>query len=310
MFGKMMALLLLAAGGWLSSTVIYQRPNQKTDGILGRWDLTVQSANATYPSWLEVKQDNNKLMGLFVGRTGHATPVQSIEFADGQITFTSGRQVFKGRLSGNRLEGTIEAADGKQISWTAMRAPEIKTPSEPQWGQPIQLFNGRDLQGWKQRDGKPWCWSVTDGTMINTPPCADIISEQKFKDFKLHLEFNLADAGEKGNSGVYLRGRYEAQILDAAAPDPPERRMGSIYGFITPTAQAEKKPGEWQTYDITLLGRQVTIVLNGQTVVDKQEIPGITGGALDSDEAAPGPLMLQGDHGKVSFRNIVLTPAK
>ncbi len=306
MFGKMMALLLLTASGWLSSTIISQRQNQKADGILGRWDLTVQSANATYPSWLEVTRDKDKLAGRFVGRTGSAGPVQ-VEFADGQITFTSGRQVFKGRLTGNKLEGTIEVADGRPITWTALRAPEIKTPAKPQWGQPMQLFNGRDLQGWKQRDGKSGCWGVTDGAMTNSPPCVDIITEQKFKDFKLHLEFNIV---EKSNSGVYLRGRYEVQIQDDFGKPTESHNMGGLYGFITPTVNAAKKADEWQTYDITLLGRQVTVALNGQTIIDKQEIPGITGGALESDEAAPGPLMLQGDHGKVSFRNIVLTPAK
>jgi len=308
MFGKMMALLLLAASGWLSSTVIYQRQNQKADGILGRWDLTVQSANATYPSWLEVTQEQGKLTGRSVGRTGSSHPVESIGFADGQLTFTSWeKQVFKGRLVGNRLEGTVEMTSGRQNTWTGVRAPEIKTPTKPQWGQPIQLFNGRDLQGWKQRDGKSGCWGVTDGAMSNTPPCVDIITEQKFKDFKLHLEFNIV---EKSNSGVYLRGRHEVQIQDDFGKPTDNRSMGGLYGFITPTVNAAKKADEWQTYDITLLGRQVTIVLNGQTIIDKQEIPGITGGALDSDEAAPGPLMLQGDHGKVSFRNIVLTPVK
>jgi hypothetical protein len=306
MFGKMLT-LLFAASGLLFSAFTAQRQNQNANSIVGRWDLTVQSANATYPSWLEVTREGDKLAGRFVGRTGSARPLQSIEITDGQITFTFGQQVYKGRLVGNKLEGTIEGRDGGMLKWTGVRAPEIKPPARPQWGQPIQLFNGRDMTGWRQRDGKTGCWSVVDGTMTNTPPCVDIITEQKFKDFKLHVEFNMV---EKSNSGVYLRGRYEVQIQDDFGKPPAPNGIGGLYGFITPVSNAAKKAGEWQTYDITILGRQVTVVLNGQTIIDKQEIPGITGGALDSDEAAAGPIMLQGDHGKVSFRNIVLTPVK
>jgi len=86
--------------------------------------------------------------------------------------------------------------------------------------------------------------------------------------------------------------------------------LGSVYGFLSPSEIANKKADEWQSYDITLIGRMVTVVLNGKTVICNQEIPGITGGALDSDEGAPGPLMLQGDHGVIEYRNIVLTPAR
>ncbi|HEY9231195.1 MAG TPA: DUF1080 domain-containing protein, partial [Blastocatellia bacterium] len=135
----------------------------------------------------------------------------------------------------------------------------------------------------------------------------DIITEQKFTDFKLHLEFNIV---AESNSGVYLRGRHEVQIEDSFGKATDSLRMGGVYGFLCPAVNASGRPGEWQTYDITLIGRRVTVILNGKTIIDNAEIPGITGGALDSDEGAPGPLMLQGDHGKVMFRNIVLTPAQ
>lgn len=107
----------------------------------------------------------------------------------------------------------------------------------------------------------------------------------------------------------YLRGRYEVQIQDDAGKATDSLRMGGIYGFLRPAVNAAGRPGDWQTIDVTLLGRRATVVLNGRTIIDDAEIPGITGGALDSDEGAPGPLMLQGDHGKVSFRKVVITPA-
>ena len=130
---------------------------------------------------------------------------------------------------------------------------------------------------------------------------------QKFVDFKLHLDVNVPP---KGNSGIYLRGRHEVQVQDDFGNDPHSRRMGGIYGQVTPTSLPAKPAGQWQTFDITLIGRRVTVVLNGVVIIDHQEIPGITGGALDSDEAAPGPLMLQGDHGGIRYRNITIQPAK
>ena len=86
--------------------------------------------------------------------------------------------------------------------------------------------------------------------------------------------------------------------------------LGAIYGFISPLEMVAKEPGEWQSFDITLVGRLVTLVGNGKQIIYKQEIPGITGGAMDSNESEPGPIMIQGDHGPVEYRNIILTPAK
>jgi Domain of Unknown Function (DUF1080) len=108
---------------------------------------------------------------------------------------------------------------------------------------------------------------------------------------------------------VYLRGRYEVQVLDGPTEEPDSHLQGAIYGFLTPSEIVTNGPDEWNTYDITLVGRMVTIGVNGKTVISEQAIPGITGGALDSDEGAPGPILLQGDHSPIEYRNIVLTPA-
>ena len=112
------------------------------------------------------------------------------------------------------------------------------------------------------------------------------------------------------NSGVYLRGRYELQVDDAAGLEPSSPHLGGLYGFIAPSENVAKAAGEWQSMNVTLVGRMLTYELNGTTVICNREIPGITGGALDSAEADPGPLLLQGDHGPVDYRNIVITPAK
>jgi hypothetical protein len=286
------------------------------DAILGRWDITVQDAEGPYPSWLEVMlRKETELMARFVGRFGSNRHATEISYREGELLVRIPVQyetnksdlVFRGRLTGDRLEGTTDDAGGKTLKWTAVRAPALLRTTSPAWGRPVDLFNGKDLSGWKLRDQTEGnCWSIVDGAMVNTPPCVDIITDRAAADFKLHAEFNIVP---KSNSGVYLRGRYEVQIQDDAGRAVDSLRMGGVYGFLRPAVNASGAPGQWQAYDITLVGRRVTVVLNGQTIVDNFEIPGITGGALDSDEGAPGPLMLQGDHGRIAFRKILLTPA-
>ena len=284
--------------------------------ILGRWDLVVQGPDGPYPSWLEVMlRKEIQLMGRFVGRFGSMRHLTQMEYKNGEVLFRVPVQyetnksdlVFKGRLTGDRMEGTTEDADGKTLKWTATRAPELRRAGSPKWGKPLQLFDGKDLTGWKLRgNDRGNCWSAAGAALTNSVPCVDLISQQEFNDFKLHVEFNIV---EKSNSGVYLRGRYEVQIQDDFGHVSDSLRMGGLYGFLRPSVNASAKPGEWQTYDITLIGRRVTVVLNGKTIIDNEEIPGITGGALSSDEGAPGPIMLQGDHTKVTFRKVTITPA-
>ena len=148
---------------------------------------------------------------------------------------------------------------------------------------------------------------VGDSVLASVGAADNLVSTPTFGDFKLHAEFRLPKGS---NSGVYLRGRYEAQIEDSDAPEPPLDHMGGIYGFLAPTWDTRRQPGEWQMFDVTLVGRVVTVELNGTPVICEREIPGITGGAIDSDEASPGPLMLQGDHGAIEFRNITVRPAR
>jgi hypothetical protein len=288
------------------------------DAILGRWDITVQGADGvSYPSWLEVRlRKETELMASFVGRFGSMRYASKAEYSDGQLTVVIPAQyeagpkelVFTGKLAGEKLSGVVGDENGKTIQWTGVRAPALSPAKTVAWGKPVQLFNGKDLTGWKQRNkAHPNCWSVAGGAMTNKMPCADIISDQKFTDFKLHVEFQVP---ANGNSGVYLRGRYETQISDGYQQAIDSLRMGAIYGWLKPTVDAAKKPGEWQTLDITLVGRKVTIAFNGQTIIDNETIPGITGGALDSDEGAPGPIMLQGDHTTVLYRKVEITPVK
>ena len=287
------------------------------DPLLGRWDLTIEAADGAYPSWLEVRlRTEGELMGRFVGRVGSARYVTEIGYAAGRVTFRVPVQYetdidalrFEGMLRGERIEGTTLAANGAAVRFTAVRAPALARASRPRWRAAQPLLNGRDLGGWTPRSGEhAGCWRVQGGVLAATPPCVDLVTDAKFEDFRLHAELRFPPGS---NSGVYLRGRYEVQIQDDAGKSLDPLRFGGVYGFIAPTAAAALGPGEWQTLDVELVGRRVTVALNGTTIIDDQEIPGITGGALDSDEGSAGPIMLQGDHGAIELRNLTIAPAR
>lgn len=303
---------------------VYSQPqsSQKADKssakpFLGRWDLSLKAPDHEYPSWLEITDENRELKAQMVGRWGNARPLPKVEVSNGKLTFTSPKEeessshdlVFEGKLVAGHLTGTLTGPDDKTWHWTGVRAPSLKRTGTPHWGSPVRLFNGKDLTGWHESDPKATPkWTVQDGTLVTPGRGPELINDRKFEDFKLHVEFN---AGPQSNSGVYLRGRYEVQIETNSEQEPPSHHTGGIYGFIAPSPELPRKAGEWQTFDITLVGRTVTVVQNGQTVIDHKEIPGITGGALDSHEALPGPIYLQGsEEGHVAFRNIVITPAQ
>jgi len=285
--------------------------------LLGRWDLTVQGPQGTYPSWIEVKlSGHNTLVGAYVGQFGSARPVANFEGEGPAFRFVVPPQwenrttdvVVEGTLSGDKLSGTVTGDKGEVLKWTGRRAPDLKRTAAPKWGQPIELFNGRDLTGWSvQHSQLKNGWKVVNGLLTNAEPGNNLLTEKKFNDFQLKVEFRYPP---QSNSGIYLRGRYELQIEDNYGLEAESHRIGGVYGHLTPAVNAAKPAGEWQTYEATLVGRVLTVVLNGERVIDRQVIPGITGGALDSDEGAPGPILLQGDHGPVEFRKVTLIPAQ
>lgn len=281
--------------------------------IVGRWDLTVTGPGGSYPSWLEVqKSGNHTLVGRFVGGGGSSRPISKIDFAGNVMRFSippqweqgDGDLRVEGKLEGDAITGTMVDPGGRQLTWTAKRAPALRRTSAPEWGAPITLVDG-ELSAWQA--GPNSQWRVVDGVLMNQKSGANLVTRQKFNDFKAHVEFRYPKGS---NSGVYLRGRYEVQIEDSTGTEPLAGVLAAIYGFLPPNQNAAKQAGEWQSFDITLVGRTVSVALNGKAVICETEIPGVTGGALDSDEGAPGPLMLQGDHGPIDYRNIVLTPAK
>ncbi len=280
---------------------------QETVPFLGRWDVTAAQGNAQYPLWFELEQVEEGFKGRFQPRGGHSRPMDSLSVDGGRIQFSCCGFELEGHSSGVGLEGTGRTR-GEAFSWKAKKAPELPaTPRPyPEYEEPIDLL-ALGMEGWKVQSGDETTWELADGVLVNTGRGANIYTTDNFKDFTLHLEVNCP---EGSNSGIYLRGRYEIQVQDDYGKPPHSRHMGGIYGYLTPSRNTARPAGEWQEIDVTLIGRWVTLVLNGETVIDHQEIPGITGGALDSNEAEPGPIYLQGDHGAVSYRNMVLTPAR
>ena len=287
--------------------------------LAGRWDWTVTDGDTTYPSWLEVSLSGYRtLVGRYVGQFGSARPVSQIKFdaVTGAFRFGLPPQwekrtsniVFEGRLENDMLKGETTNDKGQTIQWQARRAPSMESSGRIRWGKRIKLFNGRDLSGWKTRHPElPNGWVVRKGLLTNATPGNDLMTEETFSDFKLRAEFRYP---EGSNSGIYLRGRHEVQIEDNYGMTPDSHRIGGIYGFLAPHINASRKPGRWQDMEITLLGRLVTVKLNGKTVISEQVIPGITGGALESHEGQPGPILVQGDHGVVEFRRLDLIPAR
>jgi 3-keto-disaccharide hydrolase len=296
-----------------SRVLTQSRPDE---ALLGRWDLVVQRGTQTMPSWLEVERSGNvRLVGQFVGSGGSMRPIAKIEFKEGTFRFTippqwereSNDLSFEGRLEGDRISGSMTTADAQTLTWTGTRAPSLRRTGQAAWGAPIKLFNDKSLDGWHTVGGGENQWSAVAGVLQNAKGGANLATDQKFDDFKLHLEFRVPKGA---NSGVYLRGRYELQIDDSAGLDPSSHHLGGVYGFIAPSENVARPAGEWQSMDVSLVGRMLTYNLNGTTIICNREIPGITGGALDSAEGNPGPLLLQGDHGPVDYRNVMITPAK
>ena len=286
----------------------------QTSPFVGRWDFTLGEMKA---NWLGVTEKGGGLDVWFQPTGGHVHPVKDFTVNGSHLSFqaspaTAHRPAMTWDLDAKdgNLVGTQKEGD-KTTELTGVRAPDLRRSAPKSWSKPEALFDGKDLNGWEPiGDPAKSHWVVKDGYLLNESRGANLKTTQKFNDFKLHFEVNCP---EPANSGFYLRGRYELQMeYEANGTEPPERSMGSIYGRIAPSQQLPRKPGEWENFDVTLVGRTVTVVRNGVTTIDRKEIEGITGGALDANEGEPGPFYIQGDHtGGLKFRNITVSvPAR
>jgi regulator of RNase E activity RraA len=311
---------------------------ENVDPYIGRWALTIPGGGA---GWLGVTQEKGYLDASLLWGGGSVLPVDSVYMDEDGLVVTRTHQVERknaegkvvrtqvftetivAKVSGDTLHLTQvqPRSDGKGVNrneFTGHRIPPL--PPKPdlstvKYGKPITLFDGTNLDGWKLTNPNQTSgWSVEDGVLVNRPvqpegqrhiSYGNLRTKAEFEDFNLKLEVNVFKGG---NSGVYLRGIYEVQVCDSYGQSLDPHNMGAIYSRITPVMSAEKPAGQWQTLNITLVDRHVTVELNNKVIIDNEPLLGCTGGALWSDESKPGPIYLQGDHTGISYRNIVLTP--
>ncbi|HYL75391.1 MAG TPA: DUF1080 domain-containing protein [Bryobacteraceae bacterium] len=288
----------------------------------GRWDIAVNGGAAPRGWWLEVSGAGTpNIKGKFVGAPiALLEEIPKLSISDGELRFalesryrrdhSAEKGLYWSRLEDGKLKGTfeIEGDPSSYLEWVGVRAPQLPDKDDGTWkkGDPIVLFDGRDLIGWQALPpGKITAWSVREGTLANSIGATNLVSDKKFFNFTLDAEFRV---GPRSNTGIGLRGRYEVRLADDVDRPPSNRGSGAILNRIAPIANAVRPAGEWQSLAVRVVGRQVTVVLNGTRVIDKQTIEGPTGIALDSNESEPGPVVLQGDRGAVEFRKIVVYP--
>lgn len=312
------ALIAVAAALGLSLDVRAQ-----ATPFLGAWNLTGTGSDASYVYWLEVKEENGAMSGRFLNRSGSPGSLSIVKVDNGELVFQGGRPgepsgpEYRARLEDGKLVGrhTLStggrggaAATERVVNWIGTRRPVFPASdanTEHAYGAPVVLFDGKTMDAFSAQHDRPLFWGVIDGLLANVPPANNLVSKETFGDFKIEMEYRL---GTASNSGVYLRGRYELQLLDDRGQPPAITGHMSIYGRTAASVNASRAPYQWQQMTAVIVGNRVTVTLNGQRVQDNATIDGITGGALDNNELAPGPLMIQGDHSQVAIRKIIVTP--
>ena len=321
------------------SSCSFAQDKKSVESFFGRWSLYLPGG----AGWLEVHPEESYLDASLLWYGGSVVPVDNVYLEDDELVVTLVSEVIRERnkageavrthvltdlykfkmINENEMKGLAIDVEKDSLGvvkteFKAKRIPDLpSTPdfSKIKYGKPVELFNGKDLSGWQLLEKeRPNGFKVENGVLANNPvqkegephiSYGNLRTVKEFEDFNLKLQVNVP---EGSNSGIYLRGIYEVQVLDSYGRPLDSHNMGAIYSRITPSVAAEKPAGEWQQLDITLYKRHVTVILNGVKIIDCQPLLGVTGGALTADEFSPGPIYLQGDHGKVMYRDIVLTP--
>lgn len=297
------------------------------NSFIGRWALTIPGGGA---GWLGVEEKDGKLSSSVLWGGGSVVPTTATKVEGDKLIVTREKKDKAGKVTTETITATIHGETGLKLT-TVKTNPAGKQMGQPaefegkriadlppkpdlskvKFGDPINLFNGKDLTGWTLVKSSDNGWSMVDGVLQNRvvkekdKHFGNLRTDAEFEDFNLKTEVRTQ---EGSNSGIYLRGIYEVQVMESFGKELDSHHMGALYSRITPSVAAEKPIGEWQTLDITLVDRHLTVILNGKTIIDNQPVLGCTGGALTSDEFKPGPIYLQGDHTNVDYRNMVLRP--
>ena len=290
--------------------------NAQSNPFLGKWDITGVAPNTNVVYWLEVKEENGKLSANFLNRGGSVLPVSEIRIEGNELIFSPAmtrpnapKPVHRAHVEEGQLLGMMNVGE-EEIAWIGVRPPIWKTDYNAngrfRLGTPVVLFDGTSMEHWMpHHKDKELGWNIENGVMTNNPKANNLVSRHRFQDFKIRCEYKVED---KSNSGIYLRGRYELQVLGDYGKEPESHGHMALYSRVAPKLNASLPAGQWQVMEATIVGNRLTVFLNSKKVHDNIVIEGITGGALDANEAEPGPLMIQGDHEKVWYRKIVVTP--
>jgi hypothetical protein len=294
----------------LASSLVVSALYAQTSPFVGRWDFNVTSKGKPAANWLGIKEKGSDLDIWFQPTGGHVIEIPKYKVDGSHLALDIGDGLtWDLDAKGGKLVGTQKHGD-QTMELLGTPAPVLDRTEPKAWSKPVKLFNGKNLNGWTPiGDVANSHWVVQDGSLVNEKHGANLKSNKTFTDYKLHFEVNCPD---DANSGFYQRGRYELQLeYLKEGSEPPERSMGAIYGRIAPSVALPRKPGQWESFDITLVGRTITVSRDGQMTIDHKEIDGITGGALDANEGQPGSFYIQGDHtGGLKFRNITVSVPK
>lgn len=332
----MRKLTLVAALAGLMTLV--GRADQQASPFLGAWNINGTGPDAAIIYWLEVTESGGELKGMFLNRVGNPNPLGSVKIEGDELIFREGTaarpgQEYRAKIENGKLVGHHSVRQGggrnrnavvdpaappppapteRVVNWVGVRPPKwpaADANAKHTYGTPVVLFDAKGtLDTWDvQTPGRPMNWSIADGVLTNGARANNLVSKQKFYNFKIEAEYKLE---AHSNSGIYIRGRYELQLLEDHddANGRPDFGHMAIYGRTAPLVKASKPAGEWQTMVAIIVENRVTATLNGQRVQNNAVIPGVTGGMLDNDELSPGPLLVQGDHGAVFIRKLVVTP--
>lgn len=284
----------------------------------GRWALQSDTASGSRVFWLEVR-DGAQTIGSFFGATGgRLASIRDAQLINGELRFVVERRYdgtpprvvrafTRAWMNGPGLKGSTEI-DDTLYRWTGWRSPEIPDRDDGSWkeGTPLGLLRSGLPALTTAVHGRLSEWQFNGVVLRNVTPRANLlVTRDKFWNFKLHVEYKLPP---KGNSGIGLRHHYELQLADDHGEPPDVHGNVSLYSRIAPHVNASRPANQWQKLDLRLVGRDLSVVLNGRNVIDRARIEGLCGLALDPWEERPGPIALQGDHGPVEFRNVVVTP--
>ena len=318
---------LIVIGAGLALAGCCCKPPCCQNAVVGNWGLKLPYPDMNAGNMIVSRGNGCKAEAIVLWRWASPIPMKSCEIQGNKFCIVHPwNMILEGEVCGDALTGRITYLKGDgtrdeskaEETFTGWRNPPIEPAHTAlaKLGEPIDLLKD-GLAGWKSMDEKAkFGWSFKDGILSNKLGLkpdgswagggANLMSKRTdFYDFNLEYDVRVP---KDSNSGVYLRGRYECQVIDSYGKPVNEHNMAAYYGRVVPSEAAEKPAGEWQHVNVTLYKRHLTVILNGKKIIDNAPVIGITGGAIDANEFEPGPIYLQGDHSDADYKNMILRP--